>query len=78
MQTVEVLYFASLRELIGSPGSSLEVSENLSAAAVWQAVNPTVELPVASLVSINQAYASLDSIVKPGDEVAFFPPVTGG
>jgi len=30
------------------------------------------------LVAINKAYADLDRAVQDGDEVAFFPPVTGG
>lgn len=30
------------------------------------------------LVAINQEMAKLDTLVEPGDEVAFFPPVTGG
>jgi len=29
-------------------------------------------------VAVNQDYVGLDAAVKPGDEVAFFPPVTGG
>jgi molybdopterin synthase sulfur carrier subunit len=29
-------------------------------------------------VAINQEMATLDNIIKQGDEVAFFPPVTGG
>jgi len=29
-------------------------------------------------VAVNQDFAALDAPVKPGDEVAFFPPVTGG
>lgn len=78
MQKVKVLYFASLRELIGTPEVSLEVLAPVDAAAIWKLATPTVTLPEASLVAINQAYASLDSIVEPGDEVAFFPPVTGG
>lgn len=78
MQPVKVLYFASLRELVGTAESTLEVSKPSSAAAIWNAANPTVELPKASLVAINQAYASLDAAVEAGDEVAFFPPVTGG
>ena len=41
-------------------------------------VNPNIALPESSLVAINQSYASLESDVNPGDEVAFFPPVTGG
>ncbi|MDA2935438.1 MoaD/ThiS family protein [Acidobacteria bacterium AH-259-D05] len=30
------------------------------------------------LVAVNQEYASLDASVSPGDEVSFFPPVSGG
>jgi molybdopterin converting factor small subunit len=33
---------------------------------------------VRPLVAINQAYAALDSIVQPNDEVALIPPVAGG
>jgi molybdopterin converting factor subunit 1 len=29
-------------------------------------------------VAVNQEYCGLDTPVKAGDEVAFFPPVTGG
>lgn len=29
-------------------------------------------------VAVNQTYVGLDHPVRPGDEVAFFPPVTGG
>jgi len=78
VQAVKVLYFASLRELLGVAESTLEVSSEMDVASIWKAVNPSVDLPEASLVAINQAYASLDSNVQPGDEVAFFPPVTGG
>ncbi|MBK7301108.1 MAG: molybdopterin converting factor subunit 1 [Moraxellaceae bacterium] len=34
--------------------------------------------PQGVLVAINQEMATLDSRIKQGDEVAFFPPVTGG
>ena len=30
------------------------------------------------LVAVNQEYSDLDSLVSPGDEVSFFPPVSGG
>ncbi|HEX4301377.1 MAG TPA: molybdopterin converting factor subunit 1 [Rhizomicrobium sp.] len=29
-------------------------------------------------VAVNQAHAGMDTVLAPGDEVAFFPPVTGG
>jgi len=34
--------------------------------------------PANLLMAVNQEYVSLDTPVKAGDEVAFFPPVTGG
>ena len=34
--------------------------------------------PEALKASINKEYAALDAVAKPGDDVAFFPPVTGG
>lgn len=30
------------------------------------------------LVAVNHEYATVDTLVNDGDEVAFFPPVTGG
>ena len=78
MQTIKVLYFASLRELIGAAEKSLDVTGPIEAALVWKLLNPQIDLPESSLVAINQTYASLESVVSPGDELAFFPPVTGG
>jgi molybdopterin synthase sulfur carrier subunit len=35
-------------------------------------------IPGNALVAINQQYADFNASVKEGDEIAFFPPVTGG
>ena len=35
-------------------------------------------LPAAPLVAVNERYASLDSVINEGDEVALIPPVAGG
>ncbi|HRE12644.1 MAG TPA: molybdopterin converting factor subunit 1 [Usitatibacteraceae bacterium] len=84
--SANLLYFASLRERFGSAGEALELpvdgatvktlvdslrarggpwAEGLSEGRAWR-------------VAVNQAMASLDTPVRDGDEVAFFPPVTGG
>jgi molybdopterin synthase sulfur carrier subunit len=47
-------------------------------ADVWRHVARGVELPDNTLVAVNKEYASLAHEVREGDEVAFFPPVTGG
>ncbi|MHB8346686.1 MAG: MoaD/ThiS family protein [Acidiferrobacterales bacterium] len=47
------------------------------AADVWRRVSGSTA-PANVLIAINQEYASMDSPVRAGDEVAFFPPVTGG
>ena len=76
--TITVRYFATLREQLGRAEDQLETSAPLTAEEVWaQATNqqPWVERV---LVAINMEYASPTDLVNDGDEVAFFPPVTGG
>jgi molybdopterin synthase sulfur carrier subunit len=45
---------------------------------VWHHFNVGTTIPENTLAAVNMDYASLDSVIKDGDEVAFFPPVTGG
>lgn len=45
---------------------------------VWRAVSEGRPLPEQILCAVNMDYAMPESAVKDGDEVAFFPPVTGG
>jgi molybdopterin synthase sulfur carrier subunit len=82
---VTLLYFASLRESVGCareqvalPGtatvSSLVDTLRNRAGAWSEAFAPGKQWRVA----VNQQMADLATPVKPGDEIAFFPPVTGG
>lgn len=75
---INVLYFARLRDDLGRATDQLEASAAIATAAdVWRALNAS-EPPARVLVAINQMHAGLDAPVADGDEVAFFPPVTGG
>jgi len=81
-----VLYFARLRESLGLAQEEIALQANLSnvgqlldflraRGAVWQDVlgnTKTVR------VAVNQDLAAKDTPLKNGDEVALFPPVTGG
>jgi molybdopterin synthase sulfur carrier subunit len=83
---VRLLYFAGLREQLGKPGEDLELSPAVSTVAglrthlmarggAWQSA---LAQGKALRVAVNQEMAQATTPVKPGDEIAFFPPVTGG
>lgn len=76
--SITVRYFASLGDRLGREGDEIPAKAALTAAQVWQQAVGDMEMPGNTLVAINQDYAELDQPVKDGDEVAFFPPVTGG
>ncbi len=78
MKAVKILYFASLREVVGKSEDSFLVELPVSAQSLWESLNEDVTLPESSLVAINHEYSDLQSLIHDGDEVAFFPPVTGG
>ena len=80
---LNVLFFAQTRELIGEDSIQLEgdfataeaVREHLAQKGDrWALALEKGKL----LVAINQTLMPLESAVKNGDEIAFFPPVTGG
>jgi len=74
--TIQVKFFASLREQVGISDTTIESAS--TAAEVWDSVTQRADRPDNLLVAINLNYAKLNSVVNDGDEVAFFPPVTGG
>lgn len=78
--SIRVMFFASLRERLGKSEVLLESEsgDSLSVQAVWQRSSGEDRLPANVLVSVNQVYAETETLVHSGDEVAFFPPVTGG
>lgn len=82
---VKILYFASLREALGQSGEELALPEGVATVGAlrahlaargeaWQAMAAGRNLRAA----VNQRMAGLEAAIAAGDEVAFFPPVTGG
>lgn len=78
--SIKVKYFASLRERIGHSEDNLEIENgNITVAELWEKLaGKHKNLPDNILTAINMEYVKPDAEVKDGDEVAFFPPVTGG
>lgn len=78
--TVTVKFFASLREQVGRSEDTIDIEGETSVADIWRRATAASQqaLPDTVLAAVNMEYAKPDSRVRDGDEVAFFPPVTGG
>lgn len=83
---LKVLYFARLREALGTSAEEIALPEGVSNVAglmIWLAGRGGVwhqEFAGCRLVraAVNQELVQDTAMIKPGDEIAFFPPVTGG
>ena len=82
---LNVLYFASLREVLGTASESIALPVPATVTALiavlrargdswFDALGPDKRWRVA----VNQEMAAMDTTLHAGDEVAIFPPVTGG
>lgn len=74
---ITVKYFAGVREQLGKSEECLKLDVAVPVAEIWKNVaSSTVAEDV--LMAVNMEYVRPDTLVRDGDEVAFFPPVTGG
>jgi molybdopterin synthase catalytic subunit len=79
---VEIRLFATLKDRAGQGRVRISLEEPATVATLIEALGNAypglaAALPTA-LVAVNRAYAGQDTPVGPGDEVAIFPPVSGG
>lgn len=83
---IRIRYFARLRERLGCDEESLALPEGVATLADllehlrardarWRAA---LDAESALMMALNQELARPESAIADGDEVAFFPPVTGG
>ncbi len=76
---IRVKFFASLRERVGRAELTLEPdSAALTVEDVWRLAAGDGARPNGILSAVNHEHATFAQAVNDGDEVAFFPPVTGG
>ena len=83
---VKLLYFASIREALGRDAEDLELPAGVATIAALRSHLRTRGGAWADALAegrllraaVNQDMAQPAAAIKAGDEVAFFPPVTGG
>ena len=82
--TIQVMIFASLRESLGESQINLTVPVESTVETLLEKIqdtygrdNPLVNIRDAR-IAVNQQLAEIDQVIRQDDEVAIFPPITGG
>ena len=81
---IKIVFFAALREQLNCAEMSLEIDGDKTVNEIKKLLSDNSEQwqktfnNEALLAAVNHEMVSGSHRVKPGDEVAFFPPVTGG
>jgi len=83
---IKVLYFASVREKVGKDAEEIELPAGVATLAALRShlrdrggvYENSFSDKILLRAAINQDMAQPAAAIKAGDEVAFFPPVTGG
>ncbi len=76
--SITVKYFAVLRERYGRSTDSVQYENGMTVSDVWKRALATEAIPDNLMIAVNMEYTRKDTKLKDGDEVAFFPAVTGG
>lgn len=77
---IRVLFFGMLKDIAGRASDSLSLPENATLSDVLRHYEQAIprELMSSLAMSVNQEYAGPEARLRPGDEVALLPPVSGG
>lgn len=79
---IKICLFASLRDAVGQGELEWPLEASTTAREVFRRLSrqyPALDRHEAVIrIAVNQEYSHWDATVRPGDEVAFFPPVSGG
>lgn len=80
--SVQALFFAAYRDLLGTRGIPVELPDGATVADLVAELRgrgaPFDALPAEPAVAVNRTYALHSEPLRAGDEVAFIPPVAGG
>ena len=75
---IVVKYFASISDVIGKTSEKMEWQDGITAGDIWSDVSKNIKYTGKVMVAVNHEYVDMSHLLNENDEVAFFPPVTGG
>ena len=78
---IKVTYYGQFRDITGLREENLEAEDGVTVIELRDQVKeryPRIAKKREILVAINNSFASLETVIKQDDKVAFFPPVSGG
>src|SRR3954467_10849882 len=79
---VRVVYFGSLKEIVGQPSEEFELPDGSPAATLWESLRASYpglqRYERAVAIAVNHEYSKPGRELHNGDEVGFLPPVSGG
>ena len=79
---VTIKLFARLREIVGVGEIERDLTQGATVSDLLNTLHAEfprlADLTARTIISVNQEFAAPDSLLRDGDEVAIFPPVSGG
>jgi molybdopterin converting factor subunit 1 len=79
---VRVLFFGVLKDVAGKASETIELGEGAAVSDLLSSLEmkiPAISKFFSSLaIAVNQEYAKVETRLKAEDEIALFPPVSGG
>ena len=78
IMVIVVKYFASISDAIGKTSEKIVLQHEMTVGEVWTDVSKNIKYAGKVMTAVNHEYVDENYLLRDKDEVAFFPPVTGG
>ena len=75
---IVIKYFASISDAVGKTSEKIVLQHEMTVGELWTDVSKNIKYTGKVMTAVNHEYVDENHSLRNEDEVAFFPPVTGG